>query len=164
MISAEGLKDLKHINTMDPFTIVSLCGRDEQRTPVHWNGGIAPRWVYRVAFPLDEAAARADHRVLKFNIRTKKVWRDEQDVAWAEVSVKELLEMQGDGNPMVAMRHKVRLQPQGDLEFSYYFSDALPTPQATDQDRPPRIGGRWLMSFLPCVGNMAVTAVNAAEV
>lgn len=164
VISAEGLRDLGHINTMDPFAIVSLCGREEQRTRVHWKGGTTPRWVYSVAFPLNETAALAGNLFLVFEIWTKKKFRrDDQEVATAEVSVRELFEMRGDGNPP-AMSYKVGLRPQGDLEFLYNFSDALPpSPQPADQERPRRISGRWVMSILPCVGHIAATAVNAAD-
>lgn len=138
ILSAKGLKYVKHFSKMDVYAVVKISGvpNSEQKTNVDKDGGGNPTWNFPVQFTIDEASARRNNQVLIFQLRCDRTVRGDKDIGEVQVPLKELLDNTVDGKSTKVVSYQVKQpsgKPKGELKFSYKFGDRVMGAGATNQ-------------------------------
>ncbi|KAF3436415.1 hypothetical protein FNV43_RR23507 [Rhamnella rubrinervis] len=138
IISARGLKKVKHLTKMDVYVIVSLPGgpHTEQKTPVDKDGGTSPNWNFPMKFIIDEADARKNRNALNFKVKCSRRLHSDEEIGEVNVPLEELLDNGGDGKFVKYVTYQVRKisgKLTGELNLSYKFADdrVLGTPSSS---------------------------------
>ena len=130
IISAKGLKRVKHLTKMDVYVVVSLSGgpQIEQKTPVDKKSGPNPNWNFPMNFNIDEEEAQKGSLVLNFQVKCHRRLHSDKDIGEVNVPVKELLDNGGDGKFLKYVRYQVRKpngKQRGELNLSYKFANQV---------------------------------------
>lgn len=130
LISAKGLRNVKHFSKMDVYVVVTISGnpRTKQKTPVNQNGGTNPTWNFPMQFIIDEMSAQANCLDLIFQLRCDRTIRGDKDIGEVHVPIKEILNVEDNGNSGKLITYQVRKPSgkiKGELNFSYKFSDKV---------------------------------------
>lgn len=128
IISARGLKKVKHLTKMDVYVVVSLSGgpHTEQKTPVDKDGGTSPNWNFPMRFNIDEAGARKNRHVLSFKVMCRRRLHSDEEIGEVNVPQAELLDNGGDDKFVKYVTYQVRNSSSkltGELNLSYKFAD-----------------------------------------
>ncbi|PON70658.1 C2 domain containing protein [Parasponia andersonii] len=128
IISAKGLKRVKHLTKMDVYVVVSLYGGPQiaQKTPVDKESGTNPNWNFPMNFNIDEEEAQRGRLVLNFNIKCHRKLHSDKDIGEVNVPVNELLDNGGDGRFHKYVTYQLRKpngKHRGVLNLSYKFAN-----------------------------------------
>lgn len=127
IISAKGLKRVKHLSKMDVYVVVSLSGGPEmeQKTPVDKESGPNPNWNFPMNFNIDEEEAQKGRLGLNFKVICHRRLHSDKEIGQVNVPVKELLDNGGDGKFLKYVTFQVRKpngKHRGELNLSYKFA------------------------------------------
>ncbi|GMN38058.1 hypothetical protein TIFTF001_007328 [Ficus carica] len=130
IISAKGLKRVKHLSKMDVYVLVSLSGgpQIEQKTPVDKGSGPNPNWNFPMNFNIDEEEAKRDRLTLNFKVVCHRRIHSDKDIGEANVPVKELLDNGGDGKYVKYVTFQLKKpngKHRGELNLSYKFANQV---------------------------------------
>ncbi|KAL5795563.1 hypothetical protein ACOSQ2_000383 [Xanthoceras sorbifolium] len=116
VVSAKGLKKVKHLSRMDVYVTASISGdqRTEQKTPVDKDGGTSPKWNHSMKFKIDETLAQTKMHLFTiiFKIKCDHTLHGDREIGEVHVAVKELLDNASDGNSPKCVTYPVR-NPSG---------------------------------------------------
>ncbi|OMO81859.1 C2 calcium-dependent membrane targeting [Corchorus olitorius] len=132
VISAKGLKKVKHLSKMDVYVAVKISGDSstEQKTPLHKDGGTSPKWNHAMHFTINETLARTNSLVITFKLICCRTFRGDKDIGEAQVPVKELLDSAGNSNATKYVTYPVKKpsgKPKGELNFLFRFGEKTPS-------------------------------------
>ncbi|KAL4603627.1 hypothetical protein ACB092_10G138200 [Castanea dentata] len=142
MNSARGLKNVKHLHSMDVYAVVTMASnpQTEQRTPVDKGCGSNPMWNHTMKFTFDEAVAKMNYLFLNIKLMHQGHIRGDKEIGAVSVPVKELLDKAEEGNFVKYLTYQVKEpsgKPKGELNLSYKFEDDTPIVTAYP---PPHVG------------------------
>ncbi|KAB2050755.1 hypothetical protein ES319_A12G009300v1 [Gossypium barbadense] len=130
VVSAEGLKKVKHLSKMDVYVVVKVSGGDsstEQKTPVHKDGGTSPRWNHPMLFSFNESLAQTNTTLaITFRLMCCRTFRGDKEIGEARVPIKELLDSAGNGNSAKYTTFPVKKpsgKAKGKLNLVYRFGE-----------------------------------------
>ncbi|XVE77650.1 hypothetical protein DITRI_Ditri13aG0079500 [Diplodiscus trichospermus] len=132
VISAEGLKKVKHLSKMDVYVTVKISeasSSTEQKTPVHKDGGTSPKWNHPMQFTINETLAQTNSLVISFKLICCRTFRGDKEIGEAQVPVKELLDCAGNSNSTKYVTYPVKKpsgKPKGELNFLFRFGEKTP--------------------------------------
>lgn len=169
---AEGLCSVKFFGKMDIYAVVSISDEHNDRlslknkSPVDVGGDTTPVWNFMMKFKVDEAALQTDSLTLRFKLTCQQGFLGDAAVGDAEISVKHLFDLSAKAAAAGAWScttlpvRKPDGIPQGNLSFSYKFSEktashAPPPPPPP----PPTVGDSWYVKVLGIVLPIIVNAV-----
>ncbi|KAL5791781.1 hypothetical protein ACOSP7_000375 [Xanthoceras sorbifolium] len=123
VVSAKGLKKVKHLSRMDVYVTASISGdqRTEQKTPVDKDGGTSPKWNHSMKFKIDETLAQTKMHLFTiiFKIKCDHTLHGDREIGEVHVAVKELLDNASDGNSPKCVTYP--------LNFIFKFGDKIGT-------------------------------------
>ncbi|MBA0591608.1 protein SRC2 [Gossypium raimondii] len=131
VVSAEGLKKVKHLSKMDVYVVVKVSGGEsttEQKTPVHKDGGTSPKWNHPMVFSFNESLAQTNTTdlAITFRLMCCRTFRGDKEIGEARVPIKELLDGAGNGNSAKYTTYPVKKpsgKAKGKLNFVYRFGE-----------------------------------------
>ena len=87
VISAEGLKKVKHLSKMDVYVVVKISGDSstEQKTLVHKDGGTSPKWNHPIQFTINETLAQTNSLVITFKLICCRTFRGDKEIGEIQV-------------------------------------------------------------------------------
>lgn len=132
LISAKGLKDVRHLRRMYLYVSATISGGTSQttfNTPVNYEGGQNPEWNFSMKFVINEKELMSNSLVLVFCIRCSRAVRGDKDVGDVHVPLKDLFDKSNhSSSPDQCSATTTTLQvrapssgTQGELTFSYTF-------------------------------------------
>ncbi|KAH7578380.1 hypothetical protein JRO89_XS01G0374700 [Xanthoceras sorbifolium] len=134
VVSAKGLKKVKHLSRMDVYVTASISGDQptEQKTPVDKDGGTSPKWNHSMKFKIDETLAQTNMHLFTiiFKIKCDRTLRGDREIGEVHVAVKELLDNASDDNSPKYVTYPVRNpsgKQKGELNFIFKFGDKIGT-------------------------------------
>ena len=139
VISAKGLKRVKHLHAMDVYAVVTISSnpQTEQRTPVDRGGGTNPMWNHTLKYTIDEAVAQMNYLFLNIKLMCHSSIHSDKEIGQVLVPVKELLDKAGEAELVKHMTYQVKKpsgEPKGELNLSFKFEDTPITAY------PPHVG------------------------
>ncbi|TXG63480.1 hypothetical protein EZV62_010474 [Acer yangbiense] len=130
IISAKGLKKVKHLSKMDVYATASISGdhHTEQKTPVNKDGGTSPKWNHSMKFKIDETllTGQTNHAFIIFKIKCDRTLRGDREIGEVHVAIKELLDNASDDNSPKYVTYPVRKpsgKQKGEFNFIFKFGD-----------------------------------------
>ncbi|KAK3194041.1 hypothetical protein Dsin_025351 [Dipteronia sinensis] len=130
IISAKGLKKVKHLSKMDVYATASISGdhRTEQKTPVNKDGGTSPKWNHPMKFKIDETllTGQTNHAFIIFKIKCDRTLRGDREIGEVHVAIKELLGNASEDKSPKYVTYPVRKpsgKQKGELNFIFKFED-----------------------------------------
>ncbi|XVF21925.1 hypothetical protein REPUB_Repub12eG0131000 [Reevesia pubescens] len=131
VISAEGLKKVKHLTKMDVYVVVKISGDSstERKTPVHKDGGTNPKWNHPMQFTINESLAQTNGLVVTFKLICCRTIRSDKEIGEAHIPLKELLDSAGNSNSTKYVTYPVKKpsgKPKGKLNFLFRFGEKTP--------------------------------------
>ncbi|KAH7848058.1 hypothetical protein Vadar_033270 [Vaccinium darrowii] len=156
VISADDLKNVNLISTMDVYVVVSIptttttaakIKANRKRTPVDKSGGRSPNWNHHLKFSVDESALSPHYpNNITFKIKSQRLLGD-REIGEVVVPIKQLLHNTtpsavagGDGPSERIVDYQVRStsgKPKGSFKFSYKFGEKTTVQtEAKNPDKP----------------------------
>lgn len=132
IVSARGLKKVKHLSKMDVYVVVSISNsfHTEQQTPVDKDGGRTPNWNFPMNFTINEAEAQKDHSILLIlKVKCKRRLHTDKDIGEVQVPIKELYDNGGDCKFVKYVTYQMKKPSsnklRGEINLSYKFTDCV---------------------------------------